>query len=230
MRPCALTTMKPLGLPPFPRCRRPHPTPHCGNVAGAIVQHEEWRPALEGLTMRDPYDVLGVSKSASAAEIKSAFRRQAKKLRRAGAGRDSLRPVFATGGRGDAGATWRGARGEAQAESREDESQQADSRGVKPPEDESPQAGLPPQPALAATLRPVTPGSAFSPANTMRGPKGLGTPPRHKPGRVGDSCTRRKVAKPEPATVGPPPPGRRPRSGGREPPVSPRSRRDPAPP
>src|SRR5262249_49182244 len=32
------------------------------------------------LRMRDPYDVLGVSKSASAAEIKSAFRRQAKKL------------------------------------------------------------------------------------------------------------------------------------------------------
>jgi len=32
--------------------------------------------------MRDPYDVLGVSKSASAAEIKSAFRRQAKKLRK----------------------------------------------------------------------------------------------------------------------------------------------------
>ena len=30
--------------------------------------------------MRDPYDVLGVSKTASAAEIKSAFRRQAKKL------------------------------------------------------------------------------------------------------------------------------------------------------
>jgi DnaJ-class molecular chaperone len=30
--------------------------------------------------MRDPYDILGVSKSASAAEIKSAFRRQAKKL------------------------------------------------------------------------------------------------------------------------------------------------------
>jgi DnaJ-class molecular chaperone len=30
--------------------------------------------------MRDPYDALGVSKSASAAEIKSAFRRQAKKL------------------------------------------------------------------------------------------------------------------------------------------------------
>jgi DnaJ-class molecular chaperone len=30
--------------------------------------------------MRDPYDVLGVSKSASAAEIKSAFRKQAKKL------------------------------------------------------------------------------------------------------------------------------------------------------
>src|SRR5512145_3093119 len=30
--------------------------------------------------MRDPYDILGVSKNASAAEIKSAFRRQAKKL------------------------------------------------------------------------------------------------------------------------------------------------------
>ena len=30
--------------------------------------------------MRDPYDVLGVSKTASVAEIKSAFRRQAKKL------------------------------------------------------------------------------------------------------------------------------------------------------
>src|SRR5229473_745301 len=30
--------------------------------------------------MRDPYDVLGVSKTASAADIKSAFRRQAKKL------------------------------------------------------------------------------------------------------------------------------------------------------
>src|SRR5947209_11046985 len=30
--------------------------------------------------MRDPYDVLGVTKSASAAEIKSAFRKQAKKL------------------------------------------------------------------------------------------------------------------------------------------------------
>jgi curved DNA-binding protein CbpA len=30
--------------------------------------------------MRDPYDILGVSKNASAAEVKSAFRRQAKKL------------------------------------------------------------------------------------------------------------------------------------------------------
>ena len=30
--------------------------------------------------MRDPYSVLGVSKTASAADIKSAFRKQAKKL------------------------------------------------------------------------------------------------------------------------------------------------------
>src|SRR5437588_5713775 len=30
--------------------------------------------------MRDPYNVLGVSKTANAAEIKNAFRRQAKKL------------------------------------------------------------------------------------------------------------------------------------------------------
>ena len=30
--------------------------------------------------MRDPYDVLGVSKNASAADIKSAFRKLAKKL------------------------------------------------------------------------------------------------------------------------------------------------------
>jgi curved DNA-binding protein CbpA len=30
--------------------------------------------------MRDPYDVLGVSKGASAAEIKNAFRKLAKKL------------------------------------------------------------------------------------------------------------------------------------------------------
>ena len=33
----------------------------------------------DGLIMRDPYDVLGVAKSASAAEIKSAFRKLAKK-------------------------------------------------------------------------------------------------------------------------------------------------------
>jgi DnaJ-class molecular chaperone len=38
------------------------------------------RQALEnGLVMRNPYDVLGVTKSASAAEIKSAFRKLAKK-------------------------------------------------------------------------------------------------------------------------------------------------------
>src|SRR6476661_415544 len=36
--------------------------------------------AWEALRMRDPYDILGVSKNASAAEVKSAFRRQAKKL------------------------------------------------------------------------------------------------------------------------------------------------------
>src|SRR4029078_2911522 len=36
--------------------------------------------AWEALRMRDPYNILGVSKNASAAEVKSAFRRQAKKL------------------------------------------------------------------------------------------------------------------------------------------------------
>src|SRR6478672_13209422 len=36
--------------------------------------------AWKALRMRDPYDILGVSKNASAAEVKSAFRRQAKKL------------------------------------------------------------------------------------------------------------------------------------------------------
>jgi DnaJ-class molecular chaperone len=35
---------------------------------------------LEDVTMRDPYDVLGVSKGASAAEIKNAFRKLAKRL------------------------------------------------------------------------------------------------------------------------------------------------------
>src|ERR1700748_1247254 len=42
-----------------------------------VVEELQSRRAMR---MRDPYDVLGVSKSASAAEIKSAFRRQAKKL------------------------------------------------------------------------------------------------------------------------------------------------------
>src|SRR5271170_3783529 len=37
------------------------------------------RGPRDGLIMRDPYDVLGVAKSASAAEIKSAFRKLAKK-------------------------------------------------------------------------------------------------------------------------------------------------------
>jgi DnaJ-class molecular chaperone len=46
---------------------------------------EERYPAWDGevaevLTMRDPYEVLGVTRSASAAEIKSAFRKLAKKL------------------------------------------------------------------------------------------------------------------------------------------------------
>src|SRR5262249_5649981 len=62
------------------RCSgRPH-SPHSAGGVGAAARHDEWRPAWEGLRMRDPYEVLGVSKTASAAEIKSAFRRQAKKL------------------------------------------------------------------------------------------------------------------------------------------------------
>src|SRR5437773_1080344 len=44
------------------------------------ARHDGWRPEWERLRMRDPYEVLGVAKTASAAEIKSAFRRQAKKL------------------------------------------------------------------------------------------------------------------------------------------------------
>ena len=32
-----------------------------------------------GLMMRDPYDILGLAKAASAAEVKSAFRKLAKK-------------------------------------------------------------------------------------------------------------------------------------------------------
>jgi DnaJ-class molecular chaperone len=39
----------------------------------------ERRRLVDGLMMRDPYDVLGVSKTASAAEVKSAFRKLAKK-------------------------------------------------------------------------------------------------------------------------------------------------------
>src|SRR5712691_8954297 len=62
------------------RCSRRSRSPHWGNVVGAIARHDEWRPAWEGLTMRDPYDVLGVPKNASAADIKGAFRRHAKKL------------------------------------------------------------------------------------------------------------------------------------------------------
>src|SRR5438045_4744963 len=46
---------------------------------GWIARIEVCGP-LEELKMRDPYDVLGVSKGASAAEIKNAFRKHAKKL------------------------------------------------------------------------------------------------------------------------------------------------------
>src|SRR5262245_64561512 len=66
--------------PSTPRCGGGPHSPHSVDAVGAAARHDEWRPAWEGLRMRDPYEVLGVSKNASAAEIKSAFRRQAKKL------------------------------------------------------------------------------------------------------------------------------------------------------
>src|SRR5262249_24459742 len=73
---------------------RPAPArqPAFGRLAlRAAGQRAKWRTETLGLCacqkarakdrtiMRDPYDVLGVGKSASAAEIKSAFRRLAKK-------------------------------------------------------------------------------------------------------------------------------------------------------
>jgi DnaJ-class molecular chaperone len=47
-----------------------------GDMGSRAFQEAELR---DGLIMRDPYNVLGVSKTASAAEIKSAFRKLAKK-------------------------------------------------------------------------------------------------------------------------------------------------------
>src|SRR5437588_6573387 len=54
------------------RCRRP---PHSMPVGPARASKNR-----EVLRMRDPYDVLGVSKNASATEIKGAYRKLAKKL------------------------------------------------------------------------------------------------------------------------------------------------------
>src|SRR5216683_681508 len=40
-----------------------------------------WPPGISGeIRMRDPYEILGVQKNASAASVKSAFRKLAKKL------------------------------------------------------------------------------------------------------------------------------------------------------
>ena len=76
----------PASRPRFPR-PRPEASPHL-RVAAKRPKYamETWASALsyeagprDGLRMRDPYQVLGVPKTASAAEIKSAFRKLAKK-------------------------------------------------------------------------------------------------------------------------------------------------------
>src|SRR5919197_5258422 len=64
----------------LPHCAAGPRPPHWNPQNWGNARHDKWCVAWEKLRMRDPYEVLGVAKSASAAEIKRPFRRQAKKL------------------------------------------------------------------------------------------------------------------------------------------------------
>src|SRR5882762_11379966 len=58
-------------------CGSARVSPHWAEIRG---EHPLSTEGLGGPRMRDPYEILGVAKGASAAEIKSAFRKRAKTL------------------------------------------------------------------------------------------------------------------------------------------------------